>query len=353
LFLNRYFRTRVHFDHCRRMKLCYVLAVLALCSAAFALRHKDDALIFTKDFVDEINSKQDLWIATDDQGSFFDKAVFNNRMAKQLLGVKFNTPTLPRKTFDNPKAPPPSFSAATHWPQCPTITMIRDQSACGSCWAFGAVEAMSDRYCTVLGSQGSQYQNLSLSAAWLMSCCSECGDGCDGGYPSAAWEYWVSPGIPTEACDPYPFPKCEHHIPANHYPPCPTTEYNTPACNSTCTAGSKPTFYNGKSAYTLSGVTDFQNEIMTNGPIEVAFSVYQDFLTYKSGVYKHVSGSFLGGHAVKMIGWGESNGVKYWVINNSWNADWGMNGVFWILRGADECGIEDNGSAGLPQTFSW
>jgi cathepsin B len=36
-----------------------------------------------------------------------------------------------------------------------------------------------------------------------------------------------------------------------------------------------------------------QTEIMTNGPVEAAFSVYEDFLAYKSGVYKYTSGDFL------------------------------------------------------------
>jgi cathepsin B len=47
---------------------------------------------------------------------------------------------------------------------------------------------------------------------------------------------------------------------------------------------------------------------MTHGPVEAAFEVYSDFLTYRSGVYRHVSGSFLGGHAIKIIGWGNENG---------------------------------------------
>lgn len=41
---------------------------------------------------------------------------------------------------------------------------------------------------------------------------------------------------------------------------------------------------------------------MTNGPVEVLFYVYEDFYAYKSGVYKHVTGDELGGHAVKMLG---------------------------------------------------
>lgn len=47
---------------------------------------------------------------------------------------------------------------------------------------------------------------------------------------------------------------------------------------------------------------------MTNGPAEAAFTVYEDFLSYKSGVYKHTSGSALGGHAVKIMGWGTEDG---------------------------------------------
>jgi cathepsin B len=44
---------------------------------------------------------------------------------------------------------------------------------------------------------------------------------------------------------------------------------------------------------------------MTNGPVEASFTVYEDFLTYKNGVYHHVEGKSLGGHSIKIIGWGE------------------------------------------------
>lgn len=40
---------------------------------------------------------------------------------------------------------PENFDSRENWPKCPTIQEIRDQGSCGSCWAFGAVEAMSDR----------------------------------------------------------------------------------------------------------------------------------------------------------------------------------------------------------------
>lgn len=58
---------------------------------------------------------------------------------------------------------------------------------------------------------------------------------------------------------------------------------------------------------------------MTNGPVEGAFSVYADFLSYKTGVYQHTTGDFLGGHAIKILGWGTENGTPYWLVANSWN----------------------------------
>lgn len=45
-----------------------------------------------------------------------------------------------------------------------------------------------------------------------------------------------------------------------------------------------------------------------------------------SGVYQHVSGEEVGGHAIRILGWGEENGTPYWLAANSWNTDWGENG---------------------------
>ena len=46
----------------------------------------------------------------------------------------------------------------------------------------------------------------------------------------------------------------------------------------------------------------------------------------QSGVYRHTSGAALGGHAVKILGYGVENGDKYWLVANSWNNDWGDDG---------------------------
>jgi len=106
----------------------------------------------------------------------------------------------------------------------------------------------------------------------------------------------------------------------------------------------------GQKAYSIDqNENDIKVELMTNGPVEAAFTVFEDFPNYKSGVYQHVSGNALGGHAIRILGWGEENGTPYWLVANSWNYDWGDNGTFKILRGSDHCGIESGVVAGLPQ----
>jgi len=51
-----------------------------------------------------------------------------------------------------------------------------------------------------------------------------------------------------------------------------------------------------------------------------------------------------------MLGWGVDGTTPYWIVANSWNEDWGNNGFFNILRGRDECGIESEVVAGMPNT---
>ena len=76
----------------------------------------------------------------------------------------------------------------------------------------------------------------------------------------------------------------------------------------------------------------------------IVTSVNEDFLTYKSGVYRHTTGGSLGGHAIKVIGWGHESGLDYWLCVNSWNDTWGDKGLFKIQMG--NCGINNEMHAG-------
>lgn len=275
---------------------------------------------------------------------------FNNYTVEQfkyILGAK-KLPknaleSIPVKTYPKSLELPKEFDARTAWPQCKTIGNILDQGHCGSCWAFGAVESLQDRFCI--------HYNLSVSLSVndLLSCCGfMCGDGCDGGYPIRAWNYFVQNGVVTDECDPYfDTTGCSH-------PGC-EPAYPTPRCEKKCKSNNllwEETKHFSVDAYQVSSDPhDIMAEVYKNGPVEVAFTVYEDFAHYKSGIYKHITGDDIGGHAVKLIGWGTSEeGEDYWLLANQWNRGWGDDGYFKILRGTNECGIEEEVVAGLPSS---
>jgi cathepsin B len=83
--------------------------------------------------------------------------------------------------------------------------------------------------------------------------------------------------------------------------------------------------------------------------MEAAFTVYNDFMSYSSGVYYHKTGGVLGGHAVKILGWGHdaTTGLDYWICANSWNTTWGEKGYFKIKVG--DCGIDGQVTAGTAK----
>jgi cathepsin B len=248
---------------------------------------------------------------------------------------------------------PDSFDSRSEWgTMCNNIDEVRDQGTCGSCWAVAAAGAMTDRIC--IQSNGDVQDRLSEED--LLSCCGfTCGNGCNGGYPSSAWGYFKRTGLVTggtygsgDGCYPYEIAPCSHHVDGS-YPKC-DGESRTPRCKKSCLndltwSADKHT---SSTRYGVSSrVAAIQAEIMNNGPVEASFTVYGDFPTYKSGVYRHLTGSYLGGHAVKMVGWGVESGTPYWLIVNSWNNEWGDQGTFKILRGNNECGIEGGIVAGM------
>ena len=293
----------------------------------------------------EVNESKTTWKATNYARNY-----------EPLLGAILDVPNLiPQKKFKTKNLNlPESFDLRKEYPNCESLREIRDQANCGSCWAFGAVEAMSDRICI----QSGQKLQTRVSAQNLLACCGNCGFGCDGGMPSYAWRYWQSNGISTgglygdtEYCQPYFLPPCDHHVDGTHGA-CPAS-VDTPDCKTDCSDGNKEQYSSemtyGASAYSVSDEENIMQEIYENGSVEGSFLVYEDFVTYKSGVYQHVVGEYLGGHAIKIIGWGVENGVKYWLCVNSWNEEWGDNGLFKIIRGTNDCGIENNAYAGIPK----
>jgi len=182
---------------------------------------------------------------------------------------------------------------------------------------------------------------------------------CNGGQVGTPWGWFTRAGVVTggdygntEWCYAYTMHQCAHHVAPSlpDYPSCDDVPTDAPQCLSSCPSNTSINYANDKnfasSSYSLrANVDDIKADIMQYGTVTNAFTVYEDFLTYKSGVYKHVSGASLGGHSTKTIGWGTENGEDYWLCVNSWNDTWGDQGLFKILMG--DCGINRQNHAGL------
>lgn len=125
-------------------------------------------------------------------------------------------------------------------------------------------------------------------------------------------------------CVPYEFEPCEHRVNGSGKS-CDGAEQETPKCSNKCTNPNYTVAYEadkhfGKTSYSVKrNSLQIQLDLFKNGPSEAVFTVYEDFLHYRSGIYQQVAGNALGDHAVRLIGWGVDNDVLYWLAANSWN----------------------------------
>ncbi|CAB3399047.1 unnamed protein product [Caenorhabditis bovis] len=313
------------------------------------------------ELISYVNLNQKLWAAQ--------KSKFTNEQKRSRANhkrfIKPHDDTVESPIMANI---PEFFDAREHWPNCPTIGRIRDQSDCGSAAHFVAVEIASDRTCIV--SNGTF--NLPLSPEDALGCCvgefSACGDGwgCDGSWPADILKFWISHGLVTggdyydqTGCQPYSIYPCG----ANKYQPDGSTAppvcpgYHTPKCLHECVSNNTTSWpipykddkHFGKNHYKIAKKMEaIQTEIMTNGPVIASFILYDDFYDYKSGVYVHTAGDEYGGMVLKIIGWGVENSVPYWLCAMQWGDDYGDKGYVKFLRAVNECGIEHQVIAGMP-----
>jgi len=232
-------------------------------------------------------------------------------------------------------AVPTNFDARTQWPGC--ANFILNQEQCGSCWDFCSVESFADRMCI----NGEVASGTIISPEPILDCSLE---GCSGGNPSVAWKWMINNGDTT--CTKQCFSGCQ---------PYDSGAGTSPKCHKgTCDSGSDwpITYYAGSFQSLAKGdITKFQTELSTYGPLQACYTVYNNFYTYfdahPTGIYTSESGGVVGGHCVKMIGWGVESGTDYWLFANSWDTTWGDQGYFKMLRGTDLCGIEDQISEGF------
>ncbi|EGC33584.1 hypothetical protein DICPUDRAFT_154350 [Dictyostelium purpureum] len=234
----------------------------------------------------------------------------NEEFKKLYLGTKANV-TYKKKTLVGVSGLP----ASVDWRANGAVTAVKNQGQCGGCYAFsttGSVEGIHE-----ITSQ----QLVPLSEQQILDCSgSEGNNGCDGGLMTNSFEYIIAVGgLDTEASYPYTgeVGKCK---------------FNKKNIGATITG-----YKNVESG----SESDLQTAVAAQ-PVSVAIDASQSsFQLYASGVYyePECSSTQLD-HGVLAVGYGSQSGQDYWIVKNSWGADWGENGFILMARNKDNnCGI--------------
>ncbi|KAK0424888.1 hypothetical protein QR680_008906 [Steinernema hermaphroditum] len=192
--------------------------------------------------------------------------------------------------------------ATFDWRQHHAVTAVKDQEACGSCWAFSTAANIESVFAVKMG------KLLSLSEQQIVDCATD-QDGCGGGWPIQAMAdvQWMGglerlrrTDVVVQISDAVALSHDEQKI----------------------------------AAY-----------LVHHGGVSVAFNAADSIMGYTSGIVKlsaEACNPKTPDHAVLLVGYGSEEGVPFWIVKNSWGAAWGENGFFRIFRGANTCGIADN-----------
>eukprot|EP00356_Strombidium_inclinatum_P013390 CAMPEP_0170481778 /NCGR_PEP_ID=MMETSP0208-20121228/2089_1 /TAXON_ID=197538 /ORGANISM="Strombidium inclinatum, Strain S3" /LENGTH=182 /DNA_ID=CAMNT_0010754541 /DNA_START=570 /DNA_END=1118 /DNA_ORIENTATION=+ len=163
--------------------------------------------------------------------------------------------------------------------------------------------------------------NETLSPQDMINCDFE-NYGCVGGYMVPAVDFLITEGVATESCVSY----------KNKYEQC------SFRCDDEKQAYKKQYCKRG-SLQIFTDRHEMQKEIHQDGPIMVGLLIYEDLYNYKSGIYEYTTGKFVGGHAIRAVGWGhDDDGNLYWICQNQWTENWGESGLVKIKAG--EIGID-------------
>lgn len=206
-----------------------------------------------------------------------------------------------------------NLPTAWDWRSKGMVTPVKDQGSCGSCWAFSSIEAIESAW-LIAGNE-----QIIMSEQELVDCSSETGnEGCNGGW--YFWSYdWLKTNFTMKESD-YPYTAVDGN------------------CNYDASKGVTEVSSYGRTIGTNKNLAQLYQQ-----PVNVAVAAGNAvFGSYQSGIVTADAGCPTQiDHAIVAVGWGEENGVQYYIVRNSWGEGWGEDGYIRIATsgGLGVCGI--------------
>lgn len=200
-----------------------------------------------------------------------------------------------------------------NWNDTKAISPIKNQGACGSCWAFSATSAL-ESFMRING-----YDVSRLSEQELVDCSTE-NYGCNGGLMHLAFDYIIEDkGLTLN--------KDYEYVAEDQNCTCHDVEETTPWKRSCKIKKAKGSNMKDYKFVIPKSVTDLKLSVMKT-PVCIALdadNIY--FRFYKSGVIDVPRNETIGiNHAVLLVGFDYDEDGMYWIIANSWGEQWGDNG---------------------------
>ena len=201
------------------------------------------------------------------------------------------------------------------------VSAVKNQGSCGSCWAFATVANLEGLYFKYTGV-------MEIMSEQMLVDCDTYDSACNGGLMEYAFS-WIrdNGGIMRQSEYGYKGYKDNCYSDASKYVNMRVTGYTKL----------------GSSSSTWSPVDEgeIKEFLYQTGPLAVALNA-DPLQTYSNGIIDKSSSECSSSginHAVTMVGYGNENGVDYWIVKNSWGINWGEGGYFRMKRGSGVCGI--------------
>lgn len=181
------------------------------------------------------------------------------------------------------------------------------------------------------------WPDINIAPQVLISCESP-DNGCHGGNPISAWKYIKDNGISDETCAIYQAGGHDNGVDCSPILQCRNCNPHEP-----CFIPDEYYKYTVDRYGGVYGEFAIMEEVYNNGPVACGIAATEELeQDYTGGIFWDKTGAMQTNHDVSIVGWGVENGIKYWIIRNSWGTHWGEQGFFRIVRGINNLAIESN-----------